>query len=219
MTDLPRVTRPAPPAPRPAPQLPRWVVAVIALCCLIELGLQLAALAGHPAARPASLMLAGFWSELLQGGAPLYPGQPALMFLSYGLLHAGLLHLAMNMLSLAVVARELFRLMGAATMAGIYLASQIAAAALFAVMRPAAGPMIGASGAVFGIAAALVAQAAVIGHRRRRPMGRMWRSVALILALNVALTLAMPAIAWQAHLGGAVAGALLGGALALLGRR
>lgn len=215
MTDLPTVTRQAGRPALPPRQLPRWVATLIVLCCLIEAGLQLATLLGYPVARQASFMLGAFWVPLLRDGYGLYPGQPVLMFLSYGLLHSGLIHLAMNMVSLAVVARELFRLIGALPMAVIYLVSQVAAAALFALMQPGAGPMIGASGAVFGVAGALVAHAAVIGYRRRRPMGQMWRSVGLIIALNVALTLAMPSIAWQAHLGGAAAGAIMGATMAL----
>lgn len=211
MTDNPALRR----AAAASGQLPRWVTALILLCCLIEAGLQLAQLAGYPAVRQAGLMLAGFWSPLLWDGYGLYPGQPLLMFLSYGLMHGGLMHLAMNMISLAVVARELNRLIGAGRMAAIYVVSQIAAAALFAAMEPQAGPMIGASGAIFGIAAALVGYVAVIGRRRRRPMGRMWRSVALIVVLNVALTVLIPSIAWQAHLGGAVAGLIMGVLLAL----
>lgn len=212
MTDrIPLIRR----TPRPAAQLPRWVTALIALCCVIEAALQIAALAGYPSARQAAFMLAAFWSPLIHDGYGLYPGQPLLMFLTYGLLHSGLTHLAMNMISLAFVARELNRLIGAGTMALIYLASQIGAAALFAAMQPAAGPMIGASGAVFGIAGALVAFAAIVGHRRHRPMGQMWRSVALIVALNVAITVLVPSIAWQAHLGGAAAGAAMGILLAL----
>lgn len=199
-----------PAATAPAPPLPRWVKALILLCCVIEAGLQLAAILGHPVARPGAMMLAGFWSPLLGEGYGLYPGQPALMFLTYGLLHAGLMHLAMNMISLAFVARELNRLMGPGRMALIYLASQIGAGLLFGLMQPQGGPMVGASGAIFGIAAALVGQAAVIGRRRRRPMGQMWRSVAVILALNVAITVLVPSIAWQAHLGGAATGLAIG---------
>ncbi|MBU3031436.1 rhomboid family intramembrane serine protease [Paracoccus marinaquae] len=198
-----------------ARQLPRWVSGLIVACCLIELLLQLAAMLGYPAARQAAMMLAGFWSPLMWDGYGLYPGQSLLMFLTYGILHAGLLHLAMNMISLAVVARELNRLIGSGRMALIYVASQIGAALLFGLMQPQAGPMIGASGAIFGIAAALVGYAAMIGYRRGRPMGQLWRSVAVIVALNVAITLLVPSIAWQAHLGGAATGLLMGLAMAL----
>ncbi|MGZ3215226.1 rhomboid family intramembrane serine protease [Paracoccus sp. T5] len=198
--------------------LPLWVRGLILLCCLIEGGLLLAGLLGYPIARQAAFMLGGFWSPLFLDGPGLYPGQGIAMFLTYGLLHGGLLHLAMNMISLAAVARELNRMVGAARMAAIYVASQVGGAVLFALMQPQAGPMVGASGAVFGLAAALVGHATITLRRRQRSTAPLVRAVALILGLNIALTLLLPSIAWEAHLGGAATGLVLGLFFAL-GRR
>lgn len=196
-------------------RLPLWVRALILVCLLAEGILSVADLAGYPALRPATFMLGAFWSPLLMQGVGLYPGQGVAMFLTYGLLHGGLLHVAMNMVSLAAIARELTRMIGPGAMALTYLASQIAAALLFAVMQPQAGPMIGASGAVFGLAGALVGYAAINLTRRRKALTPLFRSVGLILLLNVALTVMMPSIAWQAHLGGAAAGLVIGLALGM----
>ncbi|WP_347137875.1 rhomboid family intramembrane serine protease [Paracoccus sp. SSK6] len=219
------------------PALPRWVLAVIALCCLIEAVLTLCDLAGlrftvYVAQREGFLPyftsqrlgipvrqvvngLFGFWSEQVHAWRGLYPGQPALMFLTYGFLHGGLLHLGMNMLSLAALARELGQIIGAMRMAAVYLVSQVAAALMFALMAPTAGPMVGASGAIFGLAGALIGFAAVTGWRRRRPLGQLWRGVAMMVVLNVALTVLMPSIAWEAHLGGTLAGLVMGAWMAL----
>nr|WP_111301523.1 rhomboid family intramembrane serine protease [Paracoccus saliphilus] len=203
---IPRVS-----ARRLAPAaLPGWVRGLIVLCCLIEGLLLLAGLLGYPIARQAGFMLGGFWSPLFLDGPGLYPGQGITMFLTYGLLHGGLLHLAMNMISLAAVARELTVMVGAARMAVIYVASQVGGAMVFAAMEPQAGPMVGASGAVFGLAAALVGHATVTLRRRQRSTAPLVRAVGLILALNVALTLLLPSIAWEAHLGGAATGLVLG---------
>ncbi|WP_405401956.1 rhomboid family intramembrane serine protease [Paracoccus sp. Ld10] len=213
---IPRVSA----ARRPEPAtLPLWLRVVIVTCCVIEAVCFAAPMLGIGSARTASVMLGGFWAPLVGGGVGLYPGQGIAMFLTYGLLHSGLLHLAMNMISLAAVGRELVRMIGSARMAATYLVSQIAAAAVFAAMEPGAGPMVGASGAVFGLAGALVGYAAITLRRRRRSMSPLVRSVGLILGLNVALTLLMPSIAWQAHLGGGVAGLVLGVAFALIPRR
>lgn len=191
-------------------QLPPWVSGLILLCCGIELLIVLLQLTGWPEARGIATVYGGFWSRLFHDLGPVYPGQQVVMFGSYGLLHGGLLHLGMNMISLAVVARELARLMAPGVMLLIYLISQIAAAGLFALMAPAAGPMVGASGAVFGLAGALVGVVALHRSRRGQPMAPLWRAVANIVVLNLGLTLLVPAIAWQAHLGGALAGLALG---------
>jgi rhomboid protease GluP len=217
--------------PQARHQLPRWVVGLIVICCLIEAALSICGALGwglpmqmsHSRFLPNAmtyyvtvparqLVFAGFafWSPQVHAGHGLYPGQPLVMFLTYGLLHSGLLHLAMNMLSLAAVGRELNRLISAGQMFLIYAVSQIAAAGLFAVMQPQAGPMVGASGAIFGLAGALVAHAGLVGYRRQRPLGQFWRAVGLMVLLNVVLTVLVPSIAWQAHLGGAIAGVLMG---------
>ncbi|MDN5568427.1 MAG: rhomboid family intramembrane serine protease [Paracoccus sp. (in: a-proteobacteria)] len=192
------------------PALPLWVRLLIVACVLCEGALGLASFAGYPSLRPAAFMLGAFWSPLLTQGPGLYPGQGIAMFLTYGLLHGGLLHMAMNMVSLAAIARELTRMIGSRAMAATYLICQIAAALLFALMQPQAGPMIGASGAVFGLAGALIGYATIHMRRRHKAMTPLIRSVALIGGLNVALTVLMPAIAWQAHLGGAAMGLLIG---------
>lgn len=219
--DLTRDRAPKSPPPGQGPlHLPLWLRVVIVLCCLTEAALLAGPLVGFGGARSAAFILGGFWSPLLEGVPGLYPGQAWVMFLSYGLLHAGLLHLAMNLISLAAVGRELGRLIGPGQMALVYLASQIGAALVFAAMQPGAGPMVGASGAVFGLAGALVGHAAITLRRRRRSMTPLVRAVGLILGLNIALTLLMPSIAWEAHLGGAATGLILGVIMALTrGRR
>ena len=50
-------------------------------------------------------------------------------------------------------------------------------------------------------------------------MGPLVRSAATLVVLNVALALLVPQIAWQAHVGGAATGAVLGIAQAVLTRK
>ncbi|VDS07952.1 Rhomboid family protein [Paracoccus haematequi] len=220
------------------PLLPLWVKVVIGLCCAIEALLLVSDLLNWRltfviAQQPGILSyftqqrigvpirqivdyLFGFWSAQIHAGHGLYPGQPAAMFATYGFLHAGPIHLGMNMLSLVAIARELNRLIGAARMALVYAVTQVAAALLFALMTPQGGPMIGASGAIFGLAGALIGFAAVTGWRHRRPLGQLWRGVAMMVVLNVALTVLMPSIAWEAHLGGTLAGLVMGAWMAMI---
>ncbi|WP_170167066.1 rhomboid family intramembrane serine protease [Paracoccus methylarcula] len=192
------------------PSLPHWMIALILVCCVIEAGLWLAPMLGYGGVRVAVNLAGGFWSPLLWRGGGLYPGQPVLMFVTYGLLHGGLAHLAMNMFSLAAVGRELARFLRPLPMLAVYLVSQIAAGVLFALISPAPGPMVGASGAIFGLAGALIGQAIKWRRSRRMSMRPIWRAVLIIGGLNIALTLLVPQIAWQAHLGGIIAGFVMG---------
>ena len=197
------------------PRLPFWVKAVIGLCCAMQVAVMAGDLLGYPILRQALMIFGGFWSPVVWAGHGIFPGHILSIFVTYGFLHAGLLHLGMNMLSLVAIARELNRLIGPGRMALVYAVTQVAAALLFAVMPPDGGPMIGASGAIFGLAGALIGYAAVTGWRRRRPLGQLWRGVGLMVVLNVALTVLMPSIAWEAHLGGALAGLAMGAAMAM----
>lgn len=192
-----------------SPAIPRWVLVLILLCCLVEAALILLPMIGYGPARQVAYLLGAFWSPAISAGG-VYPLQPYLMFLTYGLLHGGLTHLLMNMLSLAVVSRELSRFFGSSMMILIYLLTQIAAAGMFAVMEPYGGPMVGASGAIFGIAGALIGQAYKWRRNEGRSMRPIWRAVLITGALNLGITLLLPTIAWQAHLGGFIAGLILG---------
>lgn len=189
---------------------------ILFLCVAIEVVLTLAGMAGYPGLRDTAFLFGGFFPQLLSGWQGVYPGQSVLMFVTYGFLHAGLLHLGMNMVALVQLAREMRDLMPVGRMLLIYAVAQIAAGLAQAALSPGGSVMVGASGAIFGLAAALIAHGLVVLRRRRRPVGPLIRSALVIAALNVALPVLIPQIAWQAHLGGTLAGATLGLGLSLL---
>lgn len=193
------------------PALPVWAKVLIVLCCVVEAVLWLNPDFGLGVPlRTAANFVGAFWAQILLTGQELYPGQSIAMFLTYGLLHGGVAHLGMNMFSLAAVGAELARFLSPVRMALVYLASQVIAALAFAVMSTSAAPMVGASGAIFGLAGALIAQAIKWRRHNAMSMRPIWRAVLIIGGLNLALTFAVPNIAWQAHLGGVVAGFVLG---------
>lgn len=131
--------------------IPRWVIAVVILCCVIEALTVAAQVYWAPPARNAIDVIGGFWPPLMQVPG-VYPGQGLAMFVTYGFLHGGLLHLGMNMASLLYLAEALDRFISPLRMAAIYAAAQIGGALVFAWMSSSMGPMIGASGAIFGLA-------------------------------------------------------------------
>lgn len=193
------------PAPVP-PRLPRAFAGLIALCTVIGVAAVLS-----PGFDELSVVLGGLWPALARGTAEgIFPGQGLTMFLTYGLLHDGLLHLGMNMTALYVLARSLAAVMPDGALLRVYGVSQVVAGIVQVTMAPQAEPVVGASGAIFGLAAAEIAIAALLIRDRGGSLRPLAGPVAQFVGLNVALTLAVPGIAWQAHLGGAAAGLVLG---------
>jgi membrane associated rhomboid family serine protease len=201
------------PAPQPAPlphtlrhalrTVPAAVWGLALACALPELMLlgADAGLWGSARWRPLAYAQGAFWAGLLQGWTPNYPGQPALMFLTYGWLHAGPAHLLGNLGALLWLGPGLARPLGAVRFLALWTAGMLGGGAAFGLMTASPAPMVGASGALFGLAAA----AAVTAARSRRH-GLML--MAGLLALNLAAwLLAGGRLAWETHLGGMLAGA------------
>lgn len=140
-------------------------------------------------------------------------------FLTAAFLHdpSQLMHILFNMLCLWQMGQWLEPLLGRARFAALYLLSGIGGSVMFLLLAaPPTGGIpqsptawtqgtLGASGAVFGLFGAAV----VLLRHLRRPLGVMLG----LLAVNAALPLFVPNIAWQAHLGGFVTGAALAGVL------
>ncbi len=203
----------------PAPRHVLWLLIVV--CCGIEAVLILAdhRLIGTPLWRSLAYQNGGFWAGLLHGWQPNYAAQPALMFITHAFLHAGIGHLAGNMLGVFWLGQYAIDRIGARRFAGLYLTGIFGGAAGFGLLAGNPAPMVGASGAIFGLAGA----AAFWLWRDRRGHGlRGWQAVWPMLAamaglagLNLASWAMMAGqLAWEAHLGGAVAGWLLAAILA-----
>lgn len=125
-----------------------------------------------------------------------------------GFLHAGVAHLAANMVFGIPWCRQLEQLLGHARFAGLYLASLLGASSLS--LLGAAHVSVGASGALFGVIGAALA----IHRRAQGSWGAFLRSAAartvlLNLAILAAIGLVLP-IDQLAHGGGLVTGAAMG---------
>ena len=129
-----------------------------------------------------------------------------------GFLHVGLLHLGVNMFSLWVLGRPLEAALGRARFLALFLAGLVGAGAVAYLLTPPLQPVVGASGAIFALLGAMLLLA--------RRMGIDPRSLVGILVVNIAISVFGAAyISWQAHLGGLVAGVLIGAGLVLSARR
>ena len=124
-------------------------------------------------------------------------------------LHASLIHIGGNMLTLfffGIVAEQVF---GSGRFAFIYFASGIIAGLAQAFISPV-NPSLGASGAIFGIFGAF----GVFLLMRRRALGPVANAyisqLVFWLGINLFITFSDPTIGLYAHLGGLAAGAVLG---------
>lgn len=204
---------PRPPAPRTLlrrlPSLPPVVLAILVLCVLPELVLQGAdhGLWGTRQWRNMAYGWGGFWPGLFRGWLPNYPGQRWGMFLSYGFLHAGFWHLATNMITLVSLALPIVARVGQRRFLALYVLSMIGGGAGYAALSASTQPMVGASGALFGLAGAWAAWEYIDRFTAAERLWPVLRLLAILVVLNVVLWWAMHGLlAWQTHLGGFLVG-------------
>ncbi len=116
------------------------------------------------------------------------------------------LHIVMNMYALWVFGREIERRIGRTAFAALYVFSGIGGSLgvmFWAYVQPSAQlvPTVGASGAIFGVLGAMFVA--------MKAMQVDTKSLVVLLAINIGIGfLPGVSIAWQAHLGGFLIGAL-----------
>ena len=112
-----------------------------------------------------------------------------------------LFHILFNMVSLFVIGPILERALGRVRFLVLYLLSGLGGSGAVLLLAPGT-PVVGASGAIFGLLGAIF-----IIQRR---LGGNTTQLLVVIALNLAIGF-LPGtnIAWQAHLGGLIVGALV----------
>jgi membrane associated rhomboid family serine protease len=118
----------------------------------------------------------------------------------------GIFHILFNMWALIVVGPALERLLGRARFLAVYLVSALGGSVLFYLIAAPAAVGLGASGAIFGLFGAWF----VLSRRLRLDA----RQVVVLIALNLVISFTISGIAWQAHVGGLIAGSALTAAYA-----
>jgi membrane associated rhomboid family serine protease len=123
----------------------------------------------------------------------------------------GILDILFNMWALLIVGPAMERALGAVRYLAIYLVSAIGGSVLYYLLVAPNQPALGASGAIFGLFGAWF----VLSRR----LGLDSRQVVFLIVLNLGISFALPFIAWQAHVGGLVAGGVLTAAYVYAPRR
>ncbi|MGH3765854.1 MAG: rhomboid family intramembrane serine protease [Pseudonocardiaceae bacterium] len=123
--------------------------------------------------------------------------------LTAGFLHIGPVHLAINMIALWVIGRDLEQILGSFRFLVVYLVSLLGGSLAVLLFDPR--QTAGASGAVFGLMGGFVV---VLMKMKLSP-----RPALTIILLNVVITFAIPGISRYGHFGGLAFGTAVTAAL------
>jgi membrane associated rhomboid family serine protease len=113
----------------------------------------------------------------------------------------GILHIVFNMWALYVVGPSLERLLGRSRFLTIYLVSALGGSVLFYLLAKPGAVAFGASGAIFGLFGAWFVVARRLNLDARMIIG--------LIVINLVISFTFAGIAWQAHIGGLIAGSAL----------
>lgn len=186
-----------------------FLYVLVVVCCAIEAVLALSDrgvfLSGH--LRSFFYYYGAFWPGLLGDWKPNYAAQPFTMFVTHAFLHTGLTHLIVNMITLWSLGGVVIRRVGQGSFILLYAVSTLGGGAGFALLADNLQPMVGASGALFGLLGAILAWEYKDSREDREARWNFAKVLAVLALLNLVYWWAMKGqLAWQAHLGGFVAG-------------
>jgi membrane associated rhomboid family serine protease len=122
--------------------------------------------------------------------------------LTGALVHSSFWHVGLNMLALWMIGRTLEPLLGRWRFATLYVLSVLGGSVAVTLLSFST-PVVGASGAIFGLFGALL----IIG----RHLGANIAGIGIVLAINLVIGF-IPGfnVSWQAHVGGLVVGLVIG---------
>ena len=193
-----------------------WSPVILILVCsatMIELALQGADLGlwGSARLRIYVYQNSAFWPGLLGNWIPNYAAQPYAMFVTYAFVHGGLAHLVINMITLVSLGNAVIRDVGQWRFLAIYAVTALIGAIVFLFLTTSYRPMVGASGALFGLAGALVCWNTRHIFRQHLPLLQKLTSASwpfgVLIVLNVLMYFGFDKnVAWETHLGGFIGG-------------
>lgn len=124
------------------------------------------------------------------------------------LLHGSITHILFNMWALWVLGPQIERGVGTWPFVSLYLASAAVGGAFAYHLGNLADVGVGASGAIFGLFGIWLSWAL---HRRNTMHGRaLLGQLGFLLMINAAIPFIFRNVSWQAHLGGLLAGFVIG---------
>jgi membrane associated rhomboid family serine protease len=165
--------------------------AIMALCGLVFI------------AEVATGLLTSRTGSVVNGALAYYPPltvlQPWRMVTSL-FVHASVLHILFNMFSLFILGTQVEAMIGRVRFAVLFLLAGIGGSVAVLLLAPGV-VVVGASGAIFGLFGAYFIIA--------RHLGANATQLIIVIAINLGIGFVVPGIAWQAHVGGLVIGAIV----------
>lgn len=215
-----------PPRREPVFNLPTVVIALLVIC----IGLHLVRVYVLTDRQDLDLILRFAFIPIRYSGGYALDAYAFAGPWTYAFLHGGFAHLAVNMVWLAAFGSPLANRIGTMRFLAFWLATSLAAVGLHFVLHPFdQAPLVGASGAISGMMGA----AARFGFRIDRREGQaafagpvlsipavfrsraavtflaVWMVINLVMGLGIGTPGLENRIAWEAHIGGFLAGFLL----------
>lgn len=197
--------------------LPGMVKSILCLCTIPEVMFQLADLGlivPHEL-RQIAFNFGSFRPDLVTDENLSFIGQNFSMFLTYMFLHTGISHLIVNMTGLVWLGRLTSEQRNPVDIMIMYLMSGVGAALVFTLIGPPHIDMVGASGAIFGLLGVYSVDSKLLwpsDSRKTCLTGKLLRLIIISVALVVSDLISRVAIgtdiAWQAHTGGFLTGAM-----------
>lgn len=151
---------------------------------------------GSSIARPGSL-----YNRMVLFGPYVPHGNGWYRLVTAMFLHENLLHIGFNMYALWAIGRVVEQYLGTVRYIGLYFVSGLAGSA-GALLQTPHEPVLGASGAIFGILGAMmVLEWQVTGSLAGQAMA--------LVVINLVLSFVIPGISWGGHVGGLIGGILV----------
>ena len=140
--------------------------------------------------------------------APLLTSMEPWRMLSAGFVHSpdSPWHILINIYSIYIFGRVIEPMLGPARFLTLYLFSIVGGSAAVLWLGSPVVPVVGASGAFFGLMGAYFIMLRAIGDKSGQLLG--------LIAVNLAFGFFIPGISWQGHLGGLLAGMAITGVYA-----
>ena len=201
----------SPPQPRPRRRRPPTPATKFLLMAILA-GFAIEAVRGGLTDPIALAKLGAVYGPLVFEYGQYWRLLSAMFLHGNGTIPGALLHIVLNMLSLAQLGTLYEMMFGTWRLVVIYFGAGILASLTSAVVGDR--PSVGASGAVFGVVGALMASIWRTPHYRRQRMARsIVNQLIFWTVANVLIGLQIEQIDNSAHIGGLVAGALIGAIL------